>query len=113
MSPSPFGRISSMVSWGIGDQTTAPEASQIRVTNTMLLALFAGSIGQTLALFWSGALQAALINSSAPFVFGSGLLLMKWGYTRTARLLVVTIAYFAGYIIATILGPDAHFQLIL
>jgi hypothetical protein len=99
-----------IVSWGIGDQTTSLEASQIRVTNIMLLALFVGSIGQTLALFGAGARDAALINSSAPFTFGMGLVLMKWGYTRTARLLVLTIAYFGGYVIATILGPTPIFS---
>jgi signal transduction histidine kinase len=102
-----------IVSWGIGDQATNQEASQIRFTNALLLGLVVASIGQTAVLFWSGAREAALINTTAPFVFGSGLALMRQGYTRAARMLVLTIAYFAGYVIATILGPESQFQLVL
>lgn len=38
---------------------------------------------------------------------------MRTGHTSAARLLVLTVAFLAGYFLATILGPHSHVQLLL
>ncbi|HVK60964.1 MAG TPA: ATP-binding protein [Bdellovibrionales bacterium] len=104
--------IRNVAEWGIAPENTAEQANHIRLTNVLLLFMFVASIVETLVCYWTGAIQAALLNSTAPLVFGGGLLLMKAGWTITARLMVVSVSYFAGYILMTILGPESYFQFI-
>ncbi|MES2855810.1 MAG: ATP-binding protein [Bdellovibrionota bacterium] len=102
----------SVAEWGIDSATTAETASHIRLTNVILAFLFGGSIFQTALLFCTGAVQAAMLNSTAPFVFGGGLLLMRAGHTLLARTLVLSLCYFFSFAIAIILGPQSQFQLV-
>lgn len=75
--------------------------------------MFFGSIAETIVCFATGATEAAVLNSSAPLVFASGLLLMRAGRTTLARILVVLISYFAAYAFVASLGPESYFQFIL
>jgi signal transduction histidine kinase len=102
-----------VTAWGIREDTPFEEATYLRLTNVLLLFMLIGSVFETAACFAAGAYQAGLLNSTAPFLFGGGLLLMRSGRTLVARLLVLTIAYLAGYALATILGPEAQIQLLL
>ncbi len=99
--------------WGLRANTSPEEANYLRLTNVLLLFLFFASIFETIACFAAGAIQAGLLNSTAPLVFGGGLLLMRTGRTLLARVLVLTVAYTAGHALATILGPDAQIQQII
>jgi signal transduction histidine kinase len=99
--------------WGVKPETTPEEAKHIRLTNFVLMFMLVASIFETASLAASGAYSAAMLNSTAPFVFGGGLLLMRAGRTLLARSLVLAIALFAAYVIATMLGPDAQIQVIL
>jgi signal transduction histidine kinase len=98
--------------WGVRPEMPPHEANHLRLTNVLLMLMTASSVVWTLVLFLSGATQAALVNSSAPFVFGGGLLLMKWGYTQLARVFVITIAFTGGYVVCTVVGREAYFQFI-
>lgn len=98
--------------WGIGPATTAEQAHHFRLTNTLLLFMFFASIPQTIVCFATGAVHAGILNSTAPITYGAGLLLMKIGYTLTARVLVLSISFLAGYAISASLGPDSYFQII-
>ncbi len=98
--------------WGVTPDTPSEQAQHFRLTNSLLLFLFFASIVETFICFVSGALEAALLNLAAPFVFAGGLLLMKAGYTLFARLFVLSVSFVAGYAIAASLGPDSYFQFI-
>ena len=98
--------------WGVRADMSIHQANHIRLTNALLMLMCAMSIVYTGVLFATGATQAALVNSSAPFVFGGALFLMKWGFTVFARLFVITIAYMSGFVICTIIGEEGHFQFI-
>ncbi|MES2962680.1 MAG: ATP-binding protein [Bdellovibrionota bacterium] len=98
--------------WGVRPEMPPHEANHLRLTNVLLMLMTCGSIVWTLVLAASGAVQAAVVNSSAPFVFAGGLLLMKWGFTKLARLFVITIAFTGGYVVCTVVGREAYFQFI-
>lgn len=98
--------------WGISPETPVEHAHHIKLTNILLLFMFFASIAQTIVCFAAGATEAAILNSAAPFVFGGGLLLMRAGYTVTARASVLVISYIAGYAVAASLGPESYFQFI-
>lgn len=100
----------SLTRWGLCENATADEARHIRLTNTLLFLLVVGSILETAVLFLTQAYSAALFNSTAPLVFGSGLLLMRAGKIYLAQLMVLTLAYIGGYVLATLLGPESQFQ---
>ncbi|MEK7356601.1 MAG: ATP-binding protein, partial [Bdellovibrionota bacterium] len=104
--------LKSISDWGIRPGTSAEQANHYRLTNSLLAFMCAGSIVWTIVLFVTGATEAAWVNSSAPFVFGGGLLLMKLGYTVFARVMVITISYTFGYAICTMVGREAYFHLI-
>ena len=99
--------------WGLREDTSSEEANYIRLTNALLFLMLLGSTIETFALFATRAYTAAMINSTAPLVFGGGLLLMRSGRTHLARVLVLTIGYGAAYIMAAILGPAVEFQFII
>jgi signal transduction histidine kinase len=105
--------IRQVAEWGVQADTPADEAHHCRLTNVLLLVLFFASIAETTVCFTSGARQAAVMNLAAPFVFGSGLLLMRAGHTAIARVFVLSISYFATYAIATSLGRESYFQFLL
>ncbi len=98
--------------WGVGPDTTVEQAHHYRLTNTLLLFMFFASIVETVICFASGAIQAGILNSTAPFVFGGGLLMMRAGYTMIARIFVLSVCFIAGYAISASLGPDSYFQFI-
>lgn len=98
--------------WGVTLETPAEKAHHLRLTNILLLFMFFASIIQTGILFLSGAFEAAILNSTAPFVFATGLIFMKIGYTSVARLFVLSISFVFGYAVAAALGPDSYFQFI-
>jgi signal transduction histidine kinase len=98
--------------WGIKPETSVDQANHLRLANVFLLFLFLASIVETASLFFTGAVQAAFLNSTAPLVFGGGLLMMRSGYTTSARLLVILISCSFGYILAAMLGPESYFQFI-
>ncbi len=98
--------------WGITPETSAEQAHHFRLTNILLLFMFFASIIETIICFVGGAIQAAILNSTAPLVFGFGLFLMKMGYTSIARIFVLSISFVAGYAISAALGPDSYFQFI-
>lgn len=99
--------------WGVRPETSSLVTHHIRLTNVLLLFMFIASFGETALLFLAGAYEGALLNATAPFVFGGGLLLMKAGYTVLARLLVVVVSYLATYVLVASLGPDSYLQFIL
>src|SRR3954469_8020416 len=105
-------RFRQMLEWGIREDTPFSEAAQYRLTNLLLFCMMVGSVGITASCFATGAYQAGILNSTAPLVFGGGLLLMRAGWTMTARLLVLIIAYACGHVLATMLGRGAQVQLI-
>ncbi len=98
--------------WGINSEATPYQAYHIRLTNILVLMMLIGSIFQTIVCFATGAVQAGLINSSAPVVFGFTLYLMKLGYTVFARMFFLTISSIAAYFFISSLGPDTYFQFI-
>ncbi len=108
-----FKHVRKIADWGIEANTPVSQAQHYRLTNVLLLFLLIASVAQTLMLFITGARDAAILNSTAPFVFGIGLWLMKKGQTILARLLVICISYSASYAIAASLGPESNFQFIL
>ena len=105
--------IRKVAEWGIRHDTPADQAQHYRLTNVLLLFMFFASIFETIFLFATGATDAAIINSTAPFTFASGLFLMWTGRTKLARFLIVTICYGASYAFVSTLGPEANFQVIL
>lgn len=105
--------IKSIPDWGLRPEMSVHQMNHLRLTNVLLLLMFCASFFLTAALFFSGATEAALLNSSAPFVFGGALLLMKFGYTTLGRLMVITVAYTISYGMCTVLGEESHFQFIL
>ena len=98
--------------WGIEPETPYTQAQHYRLTNVLLLFMVFASFLETGACFLAGAYEAGMINSTAPLTFGTGLFLMKKGYTVFARVLVVSISYTAGYAMITVLGPETFFQFI-
>ena len=98
--------------WGIHPDTPLEQAHHFRLTNVLLLFMFFASFLQTALCFLTGAYDAGLLNSTAPVVFGSGLLLMKEGRTTIARVFVVIISYTAGYAVVASMGPESYFQFI-
>jgi signal transduction histidine kinase len=101
-----------MLEWGVQPHSSTDQAQHFRLTNLLLIGLFFGSVIETVVCFASGAYEAALLNSTAPFVFAAGLALMKFGYTVTARVFVLLICNVAGYAFACSLGPESYFQFI-
>lgn len=99
--------------FGVRPQTTAEQAHTYRLTNVLLLLLFFASIAQTIAFFATGAIEAAILNSTAPFVFATGLYFMRAGKTLFARLFVTTICYVATYALVAVLGRETYFQFTL
>ena len=105
--------IRKVAEWGVRHDTPPDQAQHYRLTNVLLLCMFFASIFETIFLFITGATDAALINSTAPFTFALGLFLMWKGRTKLARFLIVTICYTASYAFVAALGPEANFQVIL
>lgn len=99
--------------WGVRPDTPIDRVHRFRLTNVLLLFMFFASIGETALCFGSGAYEAGLLNSTAPLVFGTGLWLMKSGYTTVARLFVVILSSFGAYALVASLGPESYFQFIL
>jgi signal transduction histidine kinase len=99
--------------WGVNEETSHEEAGHCRLTNALLYFLLLSSFIETAVCLSTGAYQAALLNLGAPVVFGTGLLLMRAGHTVAARLLVLTVSYVSTFALATILGPDAQFQIVI
>lgn len=98
--------------WGITSDTPSEQAYHFRLTNVLLLFMFFASIAETILLYATGANASAMLNATAPFAFGGGLLLMKLGYTLFSRVAVLTIAFSAGYVLVASLGPESYFQFI-
>ena len=108
-----FEKIAACAEWGIHLETPMHKADTLRIVNVFLLFLFSASIVETIILLFSGARTAALINASAPLIFGSGLLMMRAGYSSLARVLVFAVSYSFTYVLLGVLGPDTYFEVIL
>lgn len=104
--------IRDVAEWGIRPDAPAEEAHRFRLTNVLFLFMFFASIFQTAACFVVGNVEAGTLNSTAPIVFGCGLMLMKRGHHVAARVGVLGIAYSAGYAMVASLGPESYFQFI-
>jgi signal transduction histidine kinase len=98
--------------WGVRPENSIDQIRRIRLTNVILLCLVFASIVQTLLLYFNGAIEAGHLNLAAPFVFLTGLWLMKSGHTTFARLFVLSITYVAGYALSAAMGPDSYIQLL-
>lgn len=96
--------------WGIPPDTPPLQAPHLRLSNVFLSYMFVASIAQTLLCLVSGALYPALLNSTAPLVFGIGLLLMRARRTVAARVFVFAVCSSVGYVFIASVGPDAGFQ---
>jgi signal transduction histidine kinase len=96
--------------WGIKPDTPVDTILHIKLTNVVLLFMMIASIVNTAVIFYAGAKEAALLNSTAPLVFGTGLLLMKNGKTVIARTFVLLMCTTAGYATMTMLGEESHLQ---
>lgn len=107
-----FNKLAKISEWGVRPDTLPHLAYHIRLTNVLLLLMLIGSILETLLCFATGAIEAGLLNSTAPMVFGAGLYLMKTGRTKFARMFVIIVASCAGYAFVTALGPHSYFQFI-
>jgi signal transduction histidine kinase len=108
-----FKYVRRVIDWGIHPNTLPEYAFRLRLTNALLLFMFFASIGQTLLYAMAGANEAARLNSTAPLLFGSSLLFIKFGYTKIGRVLVVTVSNIAAFVLLTGIGPESYFQFIL